>query len=566
MARRYIVEGPDGRRYIVEGPDDVPLPGAAPARPAASAAQAPVAQPASAPAAPAVGPGPAQAAQGAPAPQQGPQRAGGWGPFAAGVADATIKTALGVRQLFGGLSDEQKAVLRELETEAAADPNGGWRTAGNIAGNVAALAVPGAKAEKAARAVMGAGGLLKSALAAGAGGGLVEGLTSVGEGDTYGAQMADKAKNALTGAVTAAGLTGALGKVAEPFRATADARALMQQGITPTLQQGAEGRFGKFIGGMTAGAVNPRKRQEQEIADRLLSRVTDGNVSVDGGTGRDYAEFARQYVSDQYDAILGNKKFPLSPRALGEAVQAAGEVNSRGQMQREARSAAAAVGNIIGPEDLNKVNRNIGYKAFLDDYLNRLSAAANAEADPEVRRRIFAARDVLIQKVRDKKLTQDELTNILNLDIKHFDVKRMEEASRGISGEKEALNLTKLGQAYSKRRMAGNTTEDELIAPALRVLGETPRQEESRALITALRRLATGTIGVGGVGIASAAGFGLPAALMFGASVASQTKPGARALMGQTDAQQRLARLLREYRVGGITAPIMVNQEYNDAP
>src|SRR6185503_9831787 len=63
----------------------------------------------------------------APAAPAGPEKSK-FESFKEGFGDSTIKAALGIKQVFGGLSDEQKAVLREIEKAEADDPNKKTRT------------------------------------------------------------------------------------------------------------------------------------------------------------------------------------------------------------------------------------------------------------------------------------------------------------------------------------------------------------------------------------------------------------------------------------------------------
>lgn len=541
---QYIVQGPDGRRYIVEGPG---APGAQVAPLVAPQAPAPavtVPSPAGEAVAPAPGPSYARSAL-------------------SGTQDALIRTALGVRQLFGGLSDEQKAVLEQMRLDEEADPNQKMRKGAGIATNIATLAVPGAAAERGARALVGATSILRRALAAAGGSGATEFATSVGEGDTAQEQLQSKLKNAGAAAATGGVLQGGLERVASPFRASVDAQRLFAQGVNPTLQQGADGRVGRFVGGLAAGVASPRNRQEAEVADALLARVTDGNVIASQGTGRQYAGMAEDYVQKLYDQAFQGKKFPLAPRKLGEATAEAGRLNKTGQMMREAQQAQAQVGNIIGPSDMNRVNRNVPYATLRADYLTRLAQAASAEKNPEVRDRILSARDYLVQNVRNPRLSPDELAYVTNvLDPKWYDVKRMQEATKGAVGEEEGLTLSRLARAYANRPpMASNTTAEDLINPAYRILGPSTSQQEALSTRVNLNRIYAGLAGAGAVGASSLFGLGIPTAAIYGTSMLGQTAGGAKALLGQTKTQQKLADMLRNYVVTTPIVPAFVQEE-----
>lgn len=478
-------------------------------------------------------------------------RAGGHGPVLAGVADAAIKGALGVRQLFGGLSPEQKAVLQELKKEKEADPSSGWRTTGEVAGNIAMTAIPGSKAEKALRGAAKVPSLLRAASAAAGSAAGTEFLTSVGEGEGAWDQLYGKLKNAGTAAAVAGPLAGAMRVASQPFAPTAEAVGLIKKGVNPTLQQGAEGKMGRFIGGLTSGAVDVRNRQEQEVAKALLDRITDGGVQVPHATGREIYDAAKHYVDDGYGAVFKGKRFPLAPKHVSGALQAAQQLNARGQFVRESTDAGRTVANVFG-ETGDRV-RMLKYDTLMDDFLEPLSKRAYDEAPNDaVKDRILAARQYLIDNVRNSRLSPEEAAKVKDLDIRNFDVNRIREAIRGVAGEEEGLTIGRLANAYAGKTMKGNTTADELIGPAVRVLGRTPRQDQARSAL-----IAAGKVAGLGTGAALTGAASIPAAAatiggLYGVSMLGQTAGGARALLGQTETQRKLAELLRK----GIVAPV----------
>lgn len=476
------------------------------------------------------------------------QRAGGYGPVLAGVADAGIKGYLGLKQFFGGLDDEERGVLQQQKLEEEADPEGGWRTAGQVGANIAATAIPGAKAGKlltAARAPF-----LSGVGAAGVVGGATEGLLTPGEGDTYGEQMASKGGNALKATLAAmAGQTvlGGAGKaVSGMFKAKPEAEALFKQGINPTLQQGAEGKAGRWIGGLTSGATDVRRRQEREVADALMNRVTEGNVSAADDIGRGYYQSAKKYIGDEYDQLLDKKRFPISPTTRTAVSQAATDINATGQFQVEAGKAGAAIANIMGDAQRNI---NVGHTKLRDQYLTPMARTAYAEQNEEIRRRILAARDTLIQRSRQTRLTADEQTRLRELDSLNFDLQRVREAVAGAAGEKEGISLLKLASAYGKKSDAatkvGNTTEAELVGPATRVLGSTPRQDEARTGYVVARRIGAPLL-MGGAAVASGNPLlTVPLAGAYGVSALGQSAKGSKFLLGQNDWQREMAEYLR---------------------
>lgn len=490
------------------------------------------------------------------------QRAGGYGPVLAGVADAGIRGFMGVKQLFGGLSEDDKAVLAEMKKEQDAETSKGLRTTGNLAANIALTAVPGnaiGRGVQGARVLQSTGRALPYLATAAAAGG-VEGLTAVGQGDTVGEQLTDKAKQAATAAVLAPVLQKSVQVAAKPitglFRARPDAERLFAQGVNPTLQQGAATPWGRFVGGLAAGSSSVRARQENEIADAVVSRATQGNVSALSGTGGDHLRAAEGYVDDLYQQLTQGKRFNISPAMRQNMATAASAINRQGQFRREADEASETLANIMGD---STTNIRVGIDRLRDDHLSPLAKAAAAARDKnneKVAERLLAARDILKQQSLLAQLSPDEQAKHAVADTLNFDVHRIREAI-GKKGEAEGITLSRLADAYggkvNQAAKVGNTTNEELIGPALRVLGRTPTQDEARATKVTALRIGAGlglTAGaspfVGGPATAAVAGAAAP---FYAISALGQSAPGAKALLGQYEMQRRLAEALRTSQV-----------------
>jgi hypothetical protein len=538
---RYIVEGPDGKRYIVEGP-------------AQAAPTQPPAQPVNA------------------APEASPLGSDGQN-FAAGMGRAVAATGRGLKQLIdpaavwlertldpnkrlaaatGTPSAEQGAAETAASVEEARrldaplmDTKAG--IGGNVLGNLMLTAVPGAKLQGALQATR-AGRLAQAAAAAGSGAG-IEFATAEGS-------LEDKTKSALFAGALSGGMTGALATAAKPFKAKADAVTLINKGVVPTLQQGADTPVGRFIGGLTAGSSLVKSRQERELQNALLKKITEGAVEAADDTGKNTLAAARHYVSGEYDKILANKSFTLSGTRLSKARQAAQQLNARGQMADEAKEAGRTVSNILGPAQLNSTPTQIS-SAELTDLTNKLSTAAYESGSAEVRNRILAARNVLIERVRNTKLSADELERIGVLDSKHFDVKRLEEATKGIRGELEGLSIPAVTNAYAKKNMASNSTLEDLIAPAARILGPSHAANESRSQLVSAMRVSAPLAGAG-----AATAYGVPGvapglAGLYGLSAVGQTAKGAKMLFGETNKQKLLADLVRRGYGAGLAPAVL---------
>lgn len=540
---RYIVEGPDGKRYIVEGPDTPAAQPAAPEKPASPVSESDLEN------------------------------------FRAGAGRALVRAGRGVKQLidplatgletvFGGerlskalgmptalesarQTDQAAAEARQLDKPLMGTKAG---IAGDIAGNIALTAVPGAGLQRALAAKLGAG-RLATALAAGGSGAGTEFVTA--EGD-----LGDKAKAAAVSGTLGAGMTGALAAAAKPFQASDDAVKLYAQGINPTLQQAADGAPGRFIGGLAAGGQGVKDRQRLELARAALSRV--GATPADDVTGRGIAGAAQKAVGSEYDALLGPKQFDLTPQSLGNAIRAANSTNAQGQMAKEATTAGRAVANIIGPGNLNTGLRQVPDKVLYKNYLTPLNEAAQETTNMEVKRRLLDARRAILD-VRDAQLSPEELKTLRNIDVRNFDVKRLQEATAGEAGDKLGVSLRSLSKAYGGTNMAGNTTREELIGPMVRTIGKADNANAARSTAqTAMRIGAPLTIG-GGAALLGAPMVAAPLAAAYGLSAIGQTAKGARALTGQTAKQKALLELLRS-GYGASLAPTLIDLEGSYGP
>jgi hypothetical protein len=363
-------------------------------------------------------------------------------------------------------------------------------------------------------------------------------IMNPGHGETWGEQMVDKTQQsgkdaALGGALGAGGqlLRKALTRMFTPKE---EAEALFRQGINPTLQQGAEGKGGRLLGGLTSGAVDVRARQEREIEDAVMRRITGGQA-IPGSTRREAVDLADEVMERDYTNFARNRRVPISPTLRRNMHAAANPVSPTGQFQSEARDVGQAMGNIV--PDYPR-NINVGYRKLQNDYAYPLSEAAEGQKTERAKQAILRARDLLIQ-ARNRRLTSDELADLKAIDVRNYDFNRLKEAAAGPGLEKEGITLAKLEGAYSKAApMTENRTAEELIGPAARVIGPKPTQDMARTLVVNAKR------GVGlGVGAGAMAGNPLAqaAAPFYLASLASQTVPGAKFMMGQYEWQKALA-------------------------
>lgn len=510
-------------------------------------------------------PAPVQAASTAPFERAGWQ---GLGAVGSGVADAGIKGALGIKQLFGGLSDDDRAVLREMQKEKEADPSKGLRTTGDVVANIALTAVPASKIEKALRGAAALPSAMRAAMAAGGSAGATELALGVGEGETGTEQAISKLKGAAGAAALGGAAGGAFQKATKFFKPTAEAEQLMKMDITPTLQQGAEGKIGQTIGGMSGGAFASKvaERQNKEVLREVMRRI-DPNTDFSDARLSEIIGMADGNLSKEFDDIFKGKKFTMTAAnkaAIWKAARrAAGNepdvtANTLGELSRT--GAALRSNNTITLGD-GGMRRQ---RSMIQDRINAVGREQTTKAG-DVKKGLIAAKDKFDSLVRDTKLSPDEQTTLLDLNGRLSDFKRLEDMAMS-PGSHKKFKATSLLNSFAKMDPKGgagfaraeNPMQNEVLEPAIRVL-DLAGQDDTRAGLVALRRaLAPVAAGGGTAAAVGGAGAGLlspfiaaPLALGYGTSLIGQTKKGANVLFGNTDTQRALAEQLRK----GLVAP-----------
>ena len=528
----YEIKGPDGSTYEVNAPD-----GASEADVLAYA----------------------QKNFKAPAPKA-PEERTKMASFKQGLGDAGIGMYLGAKQLFSTLDEDERGVLNEMEKDTKADPNPWSRGGGKVAGQLAATVVPASHLSKAmaarvalanasvpattalgrtAQAVAGS-----QAVNAGAVSGLQTGLLEpIKDAATYGEGLVGKgkeaAKSALAGALTTLGVQGATKMVTRPFTPTHEAEELMRQGINPTLQQGAESRAGKYIGGLTSGAVPVRGRQNKEVRDAVARRIMPGQ-DVESLNTPDLIRAAQATIDQDYARILGGKTYTVS-NANRTAMN---NVVNRLNIRADARQSAFQSLDAVFPPGTNTLRMGPAkmqeYRQVLQDQIDAMGG--DDVVSKQAKQALIAVKNQFDTSVRNTRLSADELTALRDVDARHFDFTRMAEAADTVRGQ-QSLGLNDLMGAYKKmahgRSFAteASRTQDQILGPATRTMGLTPNQDMVR---TALIAATKATAGVAANTVAPGV-----AAPLYGVSLLGQTGRGARALFGHTDTQRALAEMVR---------------------
>ena len=510
---------------------------------------------------------PQDAPEAAPAPFE--RAAGkGAGPARAGVADAAIKGYLGLKQFVGGLDKDEQGVLEQMKLEADADPEGGWRTAGEVGGNIAMTALPGVGAARnvlgaraGARALPGALTAIGTKLGPVSGGAVSSGLASLaltpGKGETFAEQMNDKGDAAVKDAALG-GVFGLGGRVLKKwatkmFTPTPEAQTLFDQGVSPTLQQASNNWFGRSVGGMSSGAARTKSRQDREILESYVKQYVMPGVDTKGMTLSEINKLASELIDADRIGILGGKTFKLGNTERIAILRAmSGPPGTQRDVTSEALKSFPGLGDAM--QSTNPVR--MGYGRF-NDIRGRLQDAissqpGNTRVSIVAKKSLIKARDKFDELVRDPALSPDEALRLATNDQQYKYFKRLQEASETAASHKN-LRVEHLTQQFAeKAKQSGDARQfaemddpalKHLLEPAMRVIGETPNQNQARAFFTTAKRALMPVAATAG---AFSGGPAMALAPLYGLSLAGQFAPTTRAMFGQTDAQKALAKYLTQ--------------------
>ena len=221
---------------------------------------------------------------------------------------------------------------------------------------------------------------------------------------------------------------------------------------------------------------------------------------------------------------------------------------SGGRFIDQQSEARGILDNIIG-SDRNAVR--LRADTLRTDYLDRIQSAISPSNDPLINEALLNAKNVLIQKSRNARLSPQELSALGEIDARYYDMMRLKDATSGAARSETGVDIKKLADAYGKGPGADiigatNATNETLVGPLVRTLGATPRQDEARTLLNIAKRTAA----------AGAAGATIPqiAAPLYALSAAGQTSKGAKVLFGQTDAQRALKAALESPQTDEVNA------------
>ncbi len=453
-----------------------------------------------------------------------------------GLAGVGIQTYLGTKNNLGPLTHEEQNVLQQSKDDVERSGPAGKiaNTLGQVGEGVAtSMLLPPLKiAQHAGPVLKGVINYVKNAGAAAA----QEGITA--PADDQEAILSSKLKQAGIAGGLGLGLKGVTDVLQMPmrgmFRATKDTIDLMRQGVNPTLQQGADSPLGRFIGGLTSGAMKTGERQGEEVKEALAKRVSRGQYETGRGeTLNELTGNLEASVGRDKEALFDKKRLPLTNKTREEMLTAGDNIKqSGGRLLDQQNEARRVLDNIVGSDTHNA---RITNRSLQEQYLDPLDHEIGRARDPKVAEALQEAKAILEKKARMAALKPEERATLEDINSRLYDIARMNEA-KGADGELTGFKIKQLVKAYGAQPDAAlNATNQELIGPLGRAMGRAPNQDQSRSLLVNTARV------LGGLGTAGAVVKGAPVmALPYAISLAGQTGKGARALFGQTNAQRKL--------------------------
>jgi hypothetical protein len=545
----FNITTPDGTKYVVNAPE-----GATEEQALARVQAQHTASQSAAPTKPLVAPNAAPMGAGATQPQitgleaseSGKTRSLGKA-IKAGLANTGIQGYLGLKQIFTDLSPEEQTVRKISNNEANEDLTG---KISNFVGDIALTALPAVKAgqvaSRAAKILPRALQAGSTVLASGAGQGLAS--SAFEATDERDDRLAKFGKDAATGAAVSGVLGGATKLVTGAFKPTADAKALFDQGVSPTLAQGAENRIVKFLGGMTSNIADVSKRQGDETLDAVIRKVAP-ELDTAGKTVSEKIGLLKQVNDDLFDKALPNKV----TLTIGDRQALFNTVNNAKLRSKTVPEALEAVGRIFAP---TKNVLNVGkeklslYRADLQAEINRASKEFERSASGEAKETLDAL--IKVRNTFDKHILMKGATPEQEIALKaakeQYDVlRRIADVGASAKGARE-INVSKLRDMYAgdtgaqrmEAALESRPMVRDILGPANQVMGDTATYNQERAGMAALTRIGK-ALGAASASVLAPAVMG-PA---IGVSALGQTAAGSRALFGQYDKQKKLAELIR---------------------
>lgn len=410
--------------------------------------------------------------------------------LAAGAGKAVADTGRGIGQLLGLVSqaDVDEAAARDADLMST-----GGGVVGNVLGQVAQMAVPGAVAGRVSPAFKALTAARPIASAA-AGSGAYSALQPVLSDDT---RAGNAAQGALLGGLGQAAATGA-GAVAKGMAAklSPEVSALYQKaqaaGIPVNLAQLSDSKFVKTLSSAVekmpfTGGVQSRNAQ-QAAFNRAVSKTFGENTDT---VTRDVYASAKGRIGQEFERLSGQNAVAVDNALLGSLGGIVDEAN-RFATDDTARAVRSAVDEFLGKAD---AAGNVPGKAYqaLDSKLGKLTKAGGEKAMylGQVRETVRGAMDASIAPA-DRAAWQQARGQYKNL-MTVRDLVAKEGADGNISAA-QLMGRVNASQAGKNAMAAGRGGEMGDLAVIGRQFVRDPIPDSG----TAQRLMAMGALGGGG--------------------------------------------------------------------
>jgi len=403
--------------------------------------------------------------------------------FKRGLAESTLRTALGGYELFGGeLSDNTKKAMEMMRRDV--DASGGWGTAGNITGEIAQLALPAAGIAKGAK-LLNRGA--KSILAA-----------DIGLSATHGGlKLPEAGKTRFEGAVKegaaalAGGVVGStLRKAITGIDVTDAAKSLMDMGVYLTPDKASTSVLPRAMGYamqitpfMAKGTREAGERSAESWNKVLLNRVAPlGEIAETGVKG---VKALKNQFNDAYSAAWAKATKPSGEAMVDMVNEGVKAGNNLGG------NSGAVLRSLL--DDLGNLSRNYssdGLKELDNAFRRRIEAAAIRGDD--------ALTDTL-NSMRGKLRASagpDTLDALAAVDSKYGDFITIRNSASSLSAMKQggiidpATLMSGVKSAGGKTRAAtGDAPLYDFASTSMQTLG----RKEPNPIIDVLKGLAVNT-------------------------------------------------------------------------
>lgn len=506
---------------------------------------------------------------------------GGYDPATYGNrADALLGKAVmdigsGIKQLTVGLDEGE---LADVEARRALSEGAGMGegegfinagTTGDIAGAMGAFAVPLGAAEQLAVKATTALPRWASKMGAAATVGGAEGAAQpVLEGESRAVNTAIGA--ALPSAISAAGQAGRKA-ITHPFELTREAETLVDEGIMPTLGQGADTTGFKPVAKLAknieenleellSGFGTGRARAEQEVVDALARRaVPQGMPAPQNRPGsNEYFLELDDIFDTAYKDVLDNVEGRMDVSRMASIINDA--IEQEGMMVNPSvkRQMERVLYGVLEPHAATGLSgRNARqFQSKIRKQLMKASSVENANENTMGSAEILSRINDELSEMFEEKLGREGAARLRNIDESYAN-RMLIETAAGLVPAGEDIAVSHLGRALKSRtgrarRIRGQGLGQDIIDPAAASMGAPKGSRWQRAL--------------SGVGLMGGIGYFSPslAAIPLTAAMVGSRRGGAELLFGLGERQKQVRRYMEdvvEPKLGTATALIHSNED-----